>query len=59
MNINLKDTYFSKDGSYGHHFVVINTDKWTESDWQKVENCSDSERIKIAIRLAQKKAGRA
>ena len=58
MKINLKDTYFAADGSYGHHFLVINTDKWTEADWHKIENCSDSERIKIAIRL-QKKAGRA
>ena len=64
MKVNLKDYYFSRDGSYGYHFVVINTDKWTHEDWEKVEGCSDSERMDSAYKIEARKrrlnkAGRA
>ena len=53
MNIDLKNTYFAEDGTYGNHFLVVSTEKWTEADWEKVENCTDSERMKRAYVIAK------
>jgi hypothetical protein len=42
--------YFSPDGNYGSadDLVVIDTTNWEESDWERVENCTDSDRSVIA-----------
>lgn len=48
----LKDKYyFASDGSYGlldEGSVIAYTDSWTLTDWQEVEDASDSERAFIA-----------
>jgi len=49
--------YFAQDGSYGlweNGSMLINTSQWTELDWEKVENCTDSERTTVA-RIIMKK----
>jgi hypothetical protein len=50
--------YFAKDGNYGiaENFRVFETSDWTKQDWQKIENCSDGERLEIAINIAEDKA---
>ena len=58
MNIDLKNTYFAQDGTYGNHFLVVNTDKWTKADWERIENCTDSERMKRAYAIAKAKQGK-
>ena len=55
VRIDLKNTYFAEDGAYGNHFLVVNTDKWTEADWERIENCTDSERMKRAYAIAKAK----
>lgn len=51
-NERLKDKYyFSTDGSYGlleDGSVIAYTDHWTLSEWEEIENASDSERAFIA-----------
>lgn len=47
-------TYFASDGSYGwaNELVIIDTSEWTESDWDRIENSTDSERVDIAREIA-------
>lgn len=43
--------YFASDGSYGlldEGSVIAYTDDWTLSDWEEIENCTDSERAFVA-----------
>lgn len=55
MKVDLKNTYFAQDGSYGNTFLVVNTSKWTEEDWGRIANCTDSERMKRAYVIARAK----
>ena len=36
-------TYFAKDGNYGDAsgLVIVDTSKWTEEQWQMIEETSD------------------
>lgn len=40
----MSGTYFAKDGSYGDAtgLVIVDTSKWTEEQWQMIEETSDS-----------------
>ena len=43
--------YFASDGSYGlldEGSIIAYTDDWTLSDWEEIENCTDSERAFVA-----------
>lgn len=42
--------YFTSDGTYGNasDLAVIDTSNWKESDWERVEDCSDNDRQDIA-----------
>lgn len=46
--------YFAADGNYGdaHNGVVVDTERFTESDWEEIENAHDSERADVAIRIS-------
>lgn len=50
-------TYFASDGSYGDadDLITIDTSGWTEADWEKIEEASDSDRGAIAIGIFAKK----
>jgi hypothetical protein len=51
--------YFNVDGSYGwlgEGSLVTDTGQWTLTDWEQVENCTDSERAFIARGIANKYA---
>ena len=47
----MSKSYFTPDGTYGDatDVAVIDTTNWTESDWERVEECSDSDRRDIAV----------
>jgi hypothetical protein len=43
--------YFAGDGNYGMengNFVLVNVSKWTEEDWQMIEDAADYERPRLA-----------
>lgn len=42
--------YFAVDGSYGHAegIEIIETEKWTEDDWDLIAETADSERAAFA-----------
>jgi len=48
-------TYFAMDGNYGsaHGLVVIDTNGWTDEDWEAVENASDADRFIVAVTIAE------
>ena len=53
-----KDTfYFATDGSYGHAdgLVLADTGRWTEKDWELIENASDDERVQVAREIVLNK----
>lgn len=43
--------YFAKDGSYGSasDLTILNTEHWTEEDWQEIEQASDMTRWHVAV----------
>jgi hypothetical protein len=49
-------TYFSTDGNYGtaQGLLVINTERFTEADWQAIEEASDNERATTAQAIADR-----
>ena len=49
--------YFAGDGNYGMedgNFIVCDVSKWTEKDWQIIEDASDWARPMIARHFAEK-----
>ena len=47
-------TYFAMDGNYGdsHGLVVLDTSRWSDDNWDAIENSPDEERIIIALEIA-------
>jgi hypothetical protein len=48
--------YFTEDGTYGlsSDMKVFSTTRWTDEDWQTIENCSDSERLSLATAIDER-----
>ena len=47
--------YFAGDGNYGMengNFVLVDVSKWTEEDWNRIEEASDSSRPHIAMSIS-------
>lgn len=46
-------TFFSRDGSYGNvaGLTVLDTYHWSDSDWKRVEQATDNERLSVALRV--------
>jgi hypothetical protein len=47
--------YFAGDGNYGMengNFVLVDVSKWTDEDWQRIEESSDSRRPSIAMSIS-------
>lgn len=46
--------YFDRGGSFGDgdHLVVIDTEAWTDAEWDEVDAASDSERQALALEIA-------
>lgn len=47
--------YFATDGNYGDAsgIVVVNTSKWTNQDWELVDETMDYERPQIAKQISE------
>jgi tetrahydromethanopterin S-methyltransferase subunit G len=52
-------SYFATDGSYGdaNEIVIIDTDKFTEEDWQSIEEELDYYRAELAKEIGKKYNG--
>lgn len=46
-------TFFSRDGSYGNAagLTMLDTYHWSDSDWERVEQATDNERLSVALRV--------
>lgn len=44
------ECYFTSSGAYGNmeDVVIIDTSRWSEKDWERIEGASDEERQDIA-----------
>ena len=49
--------YFAADGSYGDatDMLIVDTDLFTQEDWDEIDNASDSERSDLAQQIATMK----
>ena len=49
--------YFAMDGNYGdaRGMLMLDTTKWTDEDWDEIEEASDSERVGVAKIINQRK----
>lgn len=49
-------SYFTEDGGYGdgNYAIIIDTDQWTEDDWQSIEDCTENERLELAQQIHSK-----
>lgn len=46
--------YFAGDGNYGMengNFVLVDVSKWTDEDWERIEEASDAARPHIAMSI--------
>lgn len=52
----MRHTYFSLDGSYGaaDEVRIIDTSRWTGDDWEDIDRASDTDRLDLAIEIAQR-----
>lgn len=49
------DLYISADGSYGtDKIMLLNTENWTDEDWQTFEEASDNEKWATAQKIEEK-----
>lgn len=47
--------YFAGDGNYGMedgNFVLVDVSKWTEEDWERIEEASDYQRPMMAMSIS-------
>lgn len=52
----MSQTYFAADGNYGNaiDLVVVDTEDFTELDWQAIDEAGDSERNEVAIKISER-----
>jgi hypothetical protein len=52
----MSKTYFAEDGNYGNaeSMTVVDTDNWTDEDWEVIDESLDSERPWVAELIARK-----
>ena len=52
-------SYFTNDGTYGSaddgKIVILNTENFTEDDWDDLEECSDSIRMALAQEIERER----
>lgn len=48
--------YFADDGTYGDTggLLIIDTSKWTDSDWKQIDYADDYDRQQVAVELSEK-----
>lgn len=54
----MRDLWVTEDGTYGtSNIVLVDTSKWTDGDWEKLEDAGDSERMEVAVAISEKHGG--
>lgn len=50
-------SYFAADGNYGSadNLALVDTDEWTNEDWQDVDEAGDNDRLDVAKRIQAKR----
>lgn len=50
------DLWIAEDGTYGSdQLIVVNTSNWTDKDFQKLDDASDSEKQATALKINQER----
>lgn len=51
------DYYFAQDGNFGDatELTMVDTTNWTEEDWDLIEDCHDSERADLALKISRER----
>jgi hypothetical protein len=54
------NNYFTADGSYGAAIdgIIVDTERWTDRDWQDIEACDDWSRASLASYITECRGGR-
>lgn len=59
MSDDISDLWVSDEGTFGwNQIVLVDTTGWTEEDYEELQDCSDWERMKTAIDIAEKRGGK-
>ena len=54
----MKDLWVSEEGTFGtSRLVLVDTEKWTDEDWQELDECRDWDRFQTAIDISEKREG--
>jgi hypothetical protein len=54
----MRDLWVTEDGTYGtSNILLVATSKWTDSDWEKLEDAGDSERMEVAVAISENRGG--
>jgi hypothetical protein len=55
---NPQQVYFDADGCWGTadegYFVVLDTTRWVQEDWDVIDSCRDGERMALAVDISRK-----
>lgn len=52
----MKDLWVSEEGTFGSsRLVLVDTESWTEEDWQELDESSDWDRFQTAIDISDKR----
>jgi hypothetical protein len=53
----MNDYWFTTDGTYGSNddLTVLDTTNWKGEDWLAISECSDAERLNLALAIAKKR----
>lgn len=54
----MRDLWVTEDGTYGtSNIVLVDTSKWTDGDWEKLNDAGDFERMEVAVSISEKHGG--
>ena len=54
----MKDLWVSEEGTFGtSRLVLVDTEKWTDEDWQELDESRDWDRFQTAIDISEKREG--
>ena len=52
----MKDLWVSEEGTFGSsRLVLVDTESWTEEDWQELDESRDWDRFQTAIDISEKR----
>ena len=54
----MKDLWVSEEGTFGtSRLVLVDTENWTDEDWQELDESRDWDRFQTAIDISEKREG--